>query len=107
MGVCFSQMSVIFAGDLVAVHISGMSTIARCLQPKARVDCRLETFLSHMNIVNLLYSGKKLFWGMGSRYKCWVQLLFMCPLVGQAEDAAAYLMICVCLLVLWPLIIFC
>ena len=61
MGVCFSRMSVIFAGDLVAVHISGMSTIARCLQAKATVDCRLGSFLSHMNIVSLLYSGKKLF----------------------------------------------
>ena len=35
MAVCFSQMSVIFVGDLVAVRISGVSTIARCLQSKS------------------------------------------------------------------------
>ena len=32
MGVCFSQMSVIFGEDLAAVCISGMSIIVRCLQ---------------------------------------------------------------------------
>ena len=29
----------------------------------------------------------------------------MCPVMRQAEDITAYLMICVCLLALWPLII--
>ena len=70
-----------------------------------RVDCRLETFLSKMNKASPVIMAKNCFWGMGSSYKCWVQLPFMCPVMRQAEDATAYLMICVCLLALWPLII--
>ena len=32
VGVCFSQTPVTLAGDLAAVHITGVSVIARCSQ---------------------------------------------------------------------------
>ena len=35
VGVCFSQMSTIFAEDLAAICISGMSIIVRCLQDES------------------------------------------------------------------------
>ena len=70
-----------------------------------RVDCKLETLFVKNEHSQPCYNGKKLFLGMGSSYKCWVQLPFMCSVMRQAEDTTAYLMICVCLLALWPLII--